>query len=192
MADETRIDEEIDGFLFKDPREIAQARKEAEGVRYLRSKLDRNNPGYVLAVYNHAVDQKLFETPVGFSFLKELKDYLEGTNTIPKEEIHSIEVPAKKAERRRGGSKESVPDGKLTAELEKTKKRFHTALFFVFVLLASLIGMLVIAWLSRDNVTILNYENAIIDKYEDWEQELTERERVIREKEMALSETEGR
>ena len=58
-------------------------------------------------------------------------------------------------------------------------------------MLASLIGMLVIAWLSRDNVTILNYENAIIDKYEDWEQELTERERVIREKEMALSETEG-
>lgn len=32
-----------------------------------------------------------------------------------------------------------------------------------------IIGMLVITWLSEDNVTILNYENKVIDKYEIWE-----------------------
>lgn len=189
MADETLIDEEIDGFIFRDPKEIVQARKEAEGVRYLRTKLDRDNPNYVLTIYNHAVDQKLFETPVGLSFLKELKDYLEALKIYPKEEIHGIEVPAGRSVRQRNRQKAS--EDKKDEELRKAKKRSTVTLFLFLIALAALIGMLVIAWLSRDNVTILNYENAVIDKYEDWEQELVERERVIREKELALSGTEG-
>ena len=63
-------------------------------------------------------------------------------------------------------------------------------IFFVVVLSAALIGMFVIAFLSRDNVNILNYENAIIDKYEDWEKDLEERERAIREKEQIYGTTE--
>lgn len=187
--DQAVADSTIDGFVFQDPTEIALAKKEAEGVRYLRGKLDRNNPDYVLTVYNHAVDKKLFVTPVGLAFLKDLRNLLEETGRFSADQIHAIEVPAKKPVRREADEKKLKNAAKTDADFQKVKKRFSITLFFVIALSAALIGMIAIAWLSRDNVTILNYENAIIDKYEDWEQELTERERIVREKEMELGVT---
>jgi hypothetical protein len=46
--------------------------------------------------------------------------------------------------------------------------------------------MLVMTWVSADNVNIINYENEIIDKYESWEQELSERESELDEREKQL------
>ncbi len=39
---------------------------------------------------------------------------------------------------------------------------------------------------NSDNPNILNYETTIINKYASWDQELTERENKIREKEAEL------
>lgn len=48
-----------------------------------------------------------------------------------------------------------------------------------------------ITWLSKDNVTILNYENKVIDKYEIWEKQLDERESQLEERELRLTEQEA-
>ena len=40
--------------------------------------------------------------------------------------------------------------------------------------------------MSGNNANILNYRNAIVDEYASWEQELTEREKAVREKEQEL------
>ena len=42
-----------------------------------------------------------------------------------------------------------------------------------------IIGMFAINLVSTNNVTILNYENKIIDKYEAWEKELEQREEAL-------------
>ena len=185
MAEQRKVEEEIGGFYFSDPAQIEQARKEEEGVNYLRERLDRSNAEYLLKVYNHAADNRLFETPVGLSFLKELRDYLNSLNRFAPEEIHGIFVPPPKVIRKREKPAETGP-----SDAQVPKKRSPVLIFFVVVLSAALIGMFVIAFLSRDNVNILNYENAIIDKYEDWEKDLEERERAIREKEQIYGTTE--
>ena len=41
--------------------------------------------------------------------------------------------------------------------------------------------------LTGNNPTILNYEQKLQNKYAGWEQELTERENAVREKERELS-----
>lgn len=171
----------VSGFSFADEESLEQAKKEAEGIKYLRTKLDMGNPSQVLVIYNHAVDQEVFKTPVGFSFLKELQDFLKGYPMIKPEDIHRIRVPEGKVVIKREPAKKEQ-------RKERGVKRgaFGVSLFFNFVLLAVCIGMFVIAFLSRDNVTILNYENRLIDKYEDWEKELTQRERIVREKERGL------
>ena len=51
-------------------------------------------------------------------------------------------------------------------------------------------GMFAITYLSDDNVNILNYENAIIDKYEDWQKALDKREKQLDERESELDERE--
>lgn len=196
--------EEIDGFLFTDPAEIAQAKREIEAVRYLRDKLDRNNPDQVLHVYNQAVDQQLFATPVGYYFLKELQDYLITMPFIKDEDIHRIMISERMTEEFQRSRKRAVKEEKKEAvkryEDEKRlrekavqakntdyKKRFGTALFFCFFLLALVIGMFAVSFLSKNNVTILNYENALIDRYEAWDEELTAREKAVEEKERELS-----
>ena len=50
--------------------------------------------------------------------------------------------------------------------------------------------MFAITYFSDDNVTILNYENTIIDKYEDWQKSLDEREQQLDERESELMERE--
>ncbi len=64
------------------------------------------------------------------------------------------------------------------------QKLFHISTFFAVVFALGIIGMLVITWLSEDNVTILNYENKVIDKYEIWEKQLDERESQLEEREL--------
>ncbi|MBQ6441559.1 MAG: hypothetical protein IJJ13_03070 [Lachnospiraceae bacterium] len=194
---------EIDGFLFSDPAEIAQAKKEMEGIRYLRTKLDRDNPEQVLLVYNQAVDQQLFATPVGYYFLKELQDYLITIPFIKDEDIHRITITERMTEAFEKSRKKTVQEKKkqavrqyederklrekkIQAKNTDFKARFALALFFDFLLLAMVVAMFVINLVSKDNVTILNYENQLINKYEDWEKELEEREMQLNERERAV------
>ena len=193
---------EIDGFLFSDPAEIAQAKKEMEGIRYLRTKLDRDNPEQVLLVYNQAVDQQLFATPVGYYFMKELQDFLITIPFIKDEDIHRITITERMMETFEKSRKKTVQENKkqavkqyederklrekkIQAKNTDYKAKFAVALVFVFLLLAMVIAMFTITFLSKDNVTILNYENELINKYEEWEKDLEERERVLEEKERA-------
>ena len=39
---------------------------------------------------------------------------------------------------------------------------------------------------SSGNINIVNYENALIEKYENWEEQLDEREEKLKERENAL------
>ena len=48
------------------------------------------------------------------------------------------------------------------------------------------IAMFVIT-LTADQPNILNYVRALLNKYATWEQELTEREAAVRERELELS-----
>ena len=52
--------------------------------------------------------------------------------------------------------------------------------------MAAAIGALIFFSLRSDVPTIVNYETAIVNKYSEWEQELSERERAVREAERAL------
>ena len=53
------------------------------------------------------------------------------------------------------------------------------------VLALAVAGMFAIT-LKSDNPNILNYEKQILNKYASWDQELTEREQAVREKEREL------
>ena len=70
----------VGGFSFENKDEAEQAKKEIEGIRYIKTKTDMSDPDVILQVYNKMIGQKLFETAVGYSYLKDLQEYL---TTIP-------------------------------------------------------------------------------------------------------------
>ena len=54
------------------------------------------------------------------------------------------------------------------------------------ILLVVLVLAMFVITLKSDNPNILNYRQAITNEYASWEQELTERENKVREKEQML------
>ena len=68
----------VEGFLFANEAEAAQARKEAEGVKYVKEKAQMDDPEMVLHIYNKMIQQRLFDTAVGYSYpvsYTHLRDY---------------------------------------------------------------------------------------------------------------------
>jgi biopolymer transport protein ExbB/TolQ len=67
--------------------------------------------------------------------------------------------------------------------LQRLKLRAGIATGISIALAVCVIGMFAIQ-MTTGSVNILNYENEIINKYEKWEQELSEREAAVRELEL--------
>lgn len=191
MSDEKKENRIIvEGFCFTNQAEAEQARKEAEGVKYIREKTDMDNPEMVLQIYNKMIQQKLFETAVGFSYLKDLQEYLQSIPFIRNEDIFPIQVQHPSLEQhlrqKHRLARKKKPVKKQTTEINMDyKKRYRVTFFISAVLFVCIIAMFVIT-ATTNNATILNYENEIINKYENWEQELNEREDAVKEKEQAL------
>jgi len=195
---------EAGGFLFGTKKEAELAQREIEGTKYLRQKLDMENPQAVFSIYQNLIEQDLFETPVGYCFLKELRDYLLMIPAISNEEVLAIPIrypqteeeekkqkkEQKKEEQRKERQREKEKAKNKKEQKKEGKNYKGRCQFFMvtsLILLISVVSMMLLAATS-DNVNILNYENKLIDKYSSWEQELEEREQAVKEQEQALEE----
>ena len=195
---------EAGGFVFRTKKEAELAQREIEGTKYLRQKLDMENPNAVFSIYQNLIEQDLFETPVGYCFLKELRDYLLMIPAISNEEVLAIPIrypqteeeekkqkkEQKKEEQRKERQREKEKAKNKKEQKKEGKNYKGRCQFFMvtsLILLISVVSMMLLAATS-DNVNILNYENKLIDKYSSWEQELEERELAVKEQEQALEE----
>ncbi len=66
----------VNGFAFTDRETAQKAVKEAESIKYIKEKLDMENPRMVLEMYRKLTKEQVFRTPVGLVFLKQLQDCL--------------------------------------------------------------------------------------------------------------------
>ena len=66
----------VDGFSFDDEDLLKEAKKEAEGVRYMKGRVDLQYPDRVLQIYQRMIAQNMFQTQIGYAYLRELQDYL--------------------------------------------------------------------------------------------------------------------
>ena len=183
----------VDGFLFEDEATAQIARKEAEGIRFIKTRTPLDNPEVVLNLYNKLLEQELFTTPVGVRFLTELQDILMRSSDISFEAIAAI--PVKSVD-----SLEEMPSVKTvekvvvkteTVESERYKKRFHVATFFAVVFAVSVIGMFLIMEISGNNTTIINYRDKILNEYSSWQADLKAEEERLEEWEAQLEEREN-
>lgn len=170
----------VEGFAFTDENMAKQAGKEVEGVRYVKSKTDMSNPKEVHRVYQRLLAQKTFQTPVGYAYLRELQEYLRSNPSIENKDIGPVPVAANLQVNDAMGVAQ-----RLRGRVKTERRKFRISLFANLVLALSIIVMFAIA-LSSDQTTILNYEKRLQDRYAKWEQELTEREQIVREEEQMM------
>jgi len=181
----------IDGFLFEDEAIAEIAKREEEGVRFIRERTNMDDPEVVYQLYNKLLKQELFVTPVGIRFLTELQHILYASAYVSKEEIQPIKVvpyvfPAPEPRQPVKEVAEKI-DTRVGGEY---KKPFYVALLFAIVFGLSVVGMFIIAEMSGNNVNILNYRTEILNEYASWEQELGEREKFLKDWETELEKKE--
>lgn len=195
----------VGNYEFETQAQADVAQKELEGVRYIRSQTNMDDPDVVLQLYNSLILKEVFVTPVGFDFLRQLQEYLNTIPYIKNEDILPIPVyrpelveeddpKREKQVRDRAQKRRQKKVKELRAQKKRKNRDYHGAylvsMFFAVVFALVIAGMFAITYLSDDNVNILNYENAIIDKYEDWQKALDKREKQLDERESELDERE--
>ena len=196
----------VGNYEFETQAQANVAQKELEGVRYIRSQTNMDDPDVVLQLYNSLILKEVFVTPVGFDFLRQLQEYLNTIPYIKNEDILPIPVyrpelveeedpEQEKQVRDRAQKRHRKKAKELRAQKKRKNRDYHGAYlvstFFAVVFALVIAGMFVITYLSDDNVNILNYENTIIDKYEDWQKALDQRERQLDQRESELDEREN-
>lgn len=168
----------VDGFCFETENKAKEALNEKKGIDYIKQKIDYNNPSSALATYNMINEKGLFKTPLGISFMYEVR-----ANII-----------------KSGVKEEDVPPIILKDYVQKSetgdtpkspfKARFVNMLILNVILLVMFVVFVIIASNSK-NLNIINYQNRIDAQYRDLENSLNDWNRELKIKEQELNEKES-
>lgn len=184
MADKTELI--VGGYFFGSFEDATKARKEIKNAQYLNERVNVMNVKQILALYDKMLDEKVFETPVGWEYLKYLRNRIidggiDETNVRPIP-LRSVFVAKEDNEYSHIAKLRVKPS---VSKAQKTKTKYKRSLI-CNVLLAVLVIVIFFIALKSPSPNILNYKQVITDNYATWEQELTEREKAVRAKEEAL------
>ena len=173
----------VGGYRFGTAADAETARMEEKKIANVEQHLDYRKPQNVLLVYNKAIDNKVFLTPVGMAYLQKMQAQLVKCG-IPEEKIRPI--PLYTTFSNKPDSSRSVRNSAAArAPKAEFKGRFITSVCINFLLGLALAAVIILSFES--NVpTIVNYKRAIENEYAGWEQQLQEREEAVREAERSL------
>lgn len=168
----------VSGFIFETPEAAQRAKDELSGIEVVRSKMNIRNPQTVLEVYNKLIDKRLCKTPVGYSYLHDLQKYLKNADSIFAEDIRDI--PIEPVRRKVVQEFENSAKERKESLNKEYRGRYLTSLFFNLILGIGVVIILLLATTSGTE-NMISYENKVIDRYESWEKELTQREQAVEE-----------
>ncbi|MBQ2935525.1 MAG: hypothetical protein IJD96_04720 [Lachnospiraceae bacterium] len=174
----------VNGYRFGSYRDAQIAEEEIKKAKYFETKLTGKTGRSRLAVYNQILDKKVFQTPIGWEYLKYMQEEMQGLG-IPEEEIRPIPMYLTFVHEETQATEQPVRQRIRPSRRNDLMRKYRITL-----LLNVLLGILVVAMfaitIKSDNPNILNYKNEIVNQYATWEQELTEREDALRKKEQSL------
>ncbi|MCH5254460.1 MAG: hypothetical protein J1F41_06005 [Lachnospiraceae bacterium] len=178
---ETKDDLIVEGYRFATIADAETARLDAKRIKNLEDNLDYRKPQNVLVIYHKALDNKIFQTPIGFSYLLKMQEHLKRCG-IEAEKIRPIQLNvtfSNKTEANRSIRRS------IASRQPEYKNRFITSVLLNILMVVMICAMFYIS-LKSDSPNMINYRREIVNEYSQWEQELTEREHAVREAEQEL------
>lgn len=170
---------QVGDYLFKNIDDAKLAEKEAEKIMRLEEKIGEADTELLYRLYNKSIEKHAFKTPIGYDFMRKLKSILEADENTPGEVLPIV------LEQSFSGGTNIEPDVKKEPKDNGYTKIGQSPLFLWSLVTNIVLIILVILmfWIvsTGDSPNVLNCENAVINKYAEWEQELSERERLLKE-----------
>lgn len=167
----------VGGFQFTSEADTQKALTDESKIKLLESRFKVSKASDIKAVYEKALENKIFKTPIGWMYLSGLrKKLLESGYT--EEEIIPIPVEVSFT---RHSAFEGLTVKQRVTHVEENKKDFRRifSLSLNIALIIVVIIMFIIA-LTGETDNIINYKSNVTNRYAAWEQDLKEREKAVR------------
>lgn len=171
----------VGGYRFATVADAETARMEIKKVENLEQRLDYRKPQNVLMVYNRAVENQVFLTPIGLSYLQKMQKEMVKWG-VPADKIQPVPLRGTFSNKTANSRSIRMSVAKRHPEYQG---RFVTSVLINVVLVFLVAAMLMIAW-NSETPNIVNYRQAVVNEYSEWEQELTRREQAVREAQRKL------
>ena len=76
----------VGGFMFGNDEDVKQAKEEEGTIKFLEQKINYDDTNTTLRIYDKAIKERIFKTPIGFEFLRKMQTELIGRG-VPEESI---------------------------------------------------------------------------------------------------------
>lgn len=184
----------VDGYVFETRADYEDALQEKKGIKYLSSQMDLNNTERTQQLYTELIEKKIFRTPIGMDYLKQLRMAVLKNPKFTSDMLLAIPVQTtghKEKERveKYVNTKYEATVKKITNDNRKLKIKLRSAIILNFVL-AVMIGIMFFITSNSSSPNILNYERVIQDKYAAWEQSLKEKDQELKDREWNIRQKE--
>ncbi len=175
----------VEGFEFLSKEDADKARLDRHKIEILGQKVHSTKVSDLEAVYEKAISNKIFSTPVGWLYLAKLRDRLIQAGV---QEYDLTPIPIEHKITRVNLKDEYHPRQYITPVKKKKDRKITMILLGAMnlILVIMVIVMFLIAYYSETD-NIINYKQNVTNRYAEWEQSLKEREKAVRIKERDLS-----
>ena len=174
----------VGGYEFMTEMDAQKASMDLSKIKLLEARAKVSRPNDVKAVYEKAIENKIFKTPIGWNYLSGLREKLLGFG-FHEEDL--IPIPLNISMTKHSAMENLTVKQRI--KVEKPKKDVNFKIIFSIILnivLAILVIVMFIITMNSDSDNIMNYKSNVTNRYSAWEQELTDRERAVREAEKRL------
>lgn len=175
-----------EGYSFLGEEDARRAAGERKRINYIEERIDYSKPESVLTIYRKAIQERVFKTPVGLHYLKDMQEFLMMQPQINAEDVPPIPLYQTFDSTLREQTSPAHTRIQPSVKKEEKSQVLPVSIALNIALAIAIIAMFIIT-LNSEQPNVLNYENALVNRYAGWEQELTEREQAVREKERQLS-----
>lgn len=183
MTDEKWI---VNGYEFATREDYDKAKKEAESIVYIKAHTNMKDKQQILKIYNKASENKMFHTVIGYDFMHQLYLYLIKNEVMEKQYIKTIPVDKTASQRELPEDVEAA--NKLAEQYrvlyQDSKDKGKLQKIIICFLGGLILLMMVMVYFNYRTYD----EDAVLDKYSAWEEELKERENAVTEKEQQWKE----
>lgn len=173
----------VRGYRFLIEEDAEAARTDLVRIEHLNKYLKGTNNANVRTLYEKAIQNRIFSTPVGWEYLQELRGMMTDQG-IDVEGLEPINIGVPVTRRRLPGdyvTRERI----VETPQDPPSLSLKTSIILNIVLALLVILMFFIANTSKTD-NILNYRRNVTNEYASWAEDLTKRERAVRIKEREL------
>ncbi len=174
----------VGGYEFLSENDAQKAEMDLSKIKVLEGRVKASRPNDIKAVYEKSIENKIFKTPIGWGYLVGLRRKLLESG-FKEEDLTPIPLNVSMT-RHSALDTLNVKQRIIPAEPKKSTN-FKTIFSIILnIVLLILVGLMFYIATASETDNIINYRKNITNRYSSWEQDLTDREKAVREAEKKL------